>query len=413
MNGKVLEFSRGGFSGAVALAAAVLLAPGSMDTAVAAKKDGMVDYSAPVRVRVKKPASAAAIDPNSFQVTDEGGAVYDGKQMEMAPQQSVSVPSRVWKEGDLDELPPPAWEDCKTTPPRFRPLEGPHGRFSAGVIYREFEGMEFSSHSMALEDLENESYAFVTPLGTFEISEGGLFDVDERDYNWNEAVDGGGPYIAFDLLFPISQNWKIGQQVSFSYSRAAASRHGSNLNGELQEEWETIAFPNPPLPDVVFNPEMDIDNEVHEQLEADVYTLSLGPLVEFDIGPVFLQASGGLAINLVQFAADYHERMYIDSEFGDPAFESIVQNSGPAFLRDVKDGKRVEVERWEDGNHGTKFLFGVYVQGLLGLQFTERWSVAGFARYDWNDDLEGEVGYSKFRMDLSAFSAGAQAGYSF
>lgn len=412
MNGNTLRISRGGFSGAVALAAAVLLAPGSMELASAANKDGMVDYSAPVRVRVKKPASADQIDPNSMQITDEGMAAgYDGKQMEVAPQRAVSVPNRAWRQGDLDEMPPPAWEDCKTTKPRFRPLEGPHGRFSAGVIYREFGDMEFSSRSSATEDFRNEGYEFITPFGTVEIEPDGLFDIDEGDYNWQEGVDGGGPYIAFDLLFPISKNWRIGQQTSFSYTRAAASRHGSNLSGELQEQWQSIQDPQNPL--LTINPVMDVDNEVYEQLETDVYTLSLGPIVEFDIGPVFLQAGGGLAINMVQFSADYHERMYIDSELGSAAFEGIVQNSGPAFMRKVQDGKRVEVEKWEDGNHGTKFLFGLYVQGLLGLQISERWSVAGFARYDWNDALEGEVGYSKFSMDLSAFSAGAQVGFGF
>ena len=45
MNGKLLRISRGGCLGAVALTAAMLLAPGSMDLAMAAKKDALVDYA--------------------------------------------------------------------------------------------------------------------------------------------------------------------------------------------------------------------------------------------------------------------------------------------------------------------------------------------------------------------------------
>lgn len=404
MNGDIVKVTCGWSYGAVALAAAALLAPGSLDPALAAKKDQMVDYSAPVQVRVKKPASAAEIDPNSFQTTEgEMAATYDGKQMEPAPQQRrVSVPSRIWSQGDLDELPPPAWEDCKTTKPRFRPLEGPHGRVSAGVIYRDFGNVEFTSHSMLTEDLENEYYNLPAPFSAV-ISPGGLFEVNEGDY-WKEDVDAGGPYIAFDLLFPISENFRIGQQVSFSYSRTSAANELSTLNGNLTDDVTTLYSERA---------QAYMHNKVFERLDADIYTLSLGPLAEVDLGPVFIQGAAGLAINMVQFNADVREQLYIDTNFDDPVFLDAVKSSGPAYLRKMEEDKEVMTEKWEDGNHGTKFLFGFYLQGLLGVQVSERWSVAGFARYDWNEPLEGDVGYSSFRMDLDAFSAGAQVGFGF
>lgn len=403
MNGKTVRISRGGPSGVIALVAALMLAPGGADQASAAKKEGMVDYSAPVRVRVKKPATADQIDPNAMQISDDemaGG--YDGKQMEVAPQRTVSVPSRVWRQGDLDELPPPAWEDCKKTKPRFRPLEGPHGRFSAGVIYREFGDVEFSSRSMLTEDLSDEAHYLNLGGGSVVIKPGGVFDVDEGEY-WHEDVDAGGPYIAFDLLFPISSYFKLGQQVSFSYSRASAADHFSNLEGSLTDDVTAISG----------RAEAYMRNKVVERLDVDVYTLSLGPIAEFNVGPVFLQGSGGLAINMVQFNADVSEKLYIDSNFDDDVFLEALKDSGPAYLRHLEEDEEVLAEKWEDGNHGTKFLFGWYLQGLLGVQISQSWSVAGFGRYDWNDSLEGEVGYSRFGMDLSAFSAGAQVGYSF
>lgn len=382
MNGKTVRISRGGLSGAVALTAAILLAPGSLVLASAAKKDGMVDYSAPVRVRVKKPASADQIDPNSYQVSDDGGGAYDGKQMEVAPQREVRAPQHVWQQGDLDELPPPAWEDCKKTKPRFRPLEGPHGRFSAGVIYREFEGVEFTSRPMGYEN------------NVRQLRDLDYMDTKFIEKEWAEDVDGGGPYVAFDLLFPIADWFQIGQQVSFSYSQLAARNQFANFRAEGDVTVVDVASTT--------TVEDEYYNDVNEELEADIFTLGLGPLMEFDFGPVFAQTGFGLAINLVQFHAAVRERLYNDQKI------SVTDIAGTQTSED-----RYQVDRWEDGNHGSKFLFGFYVQGLLGVQVSEHWSLAGFARYDWNDDLDGEVGESNFSLDLTGFSAGAQLGYSF
>lgn len=377
-----------------ALIAATLLVAGFEDGGLAAQKDSMADYGAPVRVRVKKPVRASEICPTLYTrvpsehvaVTPDGKVVYDGKQMEV--RQTVVQPT--------DEL--PAWE-CVTCPPRMRPLEGPHGRVSAGIIFRDYGNVEFNSRSMLGEDLKNERYE---PPGFPTIKPGGLFEVDQGEY-WSEDVDAGGPYIAFDLLFPICDWFRIGQQTSFSYSKAGASNKHSNLSGEL----------HPDIADISGRASATMRNSVFERLDAEVYTISLGPLAEFHTGPVFFQGGLGLAMNIVNFNADVEEKLYIDSDFNDPVFLDALTESGPAFLRNLREDNEVMAEKWEDGNHGTRFLLGFYLQGLLGLQLSECWSLAGFARYDWNDRLEGEVGYSHFSMDLSAFSAGAQLGFNF
>jgi len=267
------------------------------------------------------------------------------------------------------------------------------------MIFRDFGDVQFRSRSMLSEDLEDEE---MRPPGFPVISPGGLFDVNEGDY-WQEDVDGGGPYIAFDLLFPINPWFSIGQQVSFSYVRTSAANNLSNLNGNLDSG----------IRDISQRADAYMHNRVTERLDADVYTLSLGPLAEVHTGPVFLQGAFGLAINLVHFNADVREKVYIYSDFDDPVYLEAISNSGPAYLRDLREDEEVLAEKLEDGNHGTKFLFGFYVQGLLGFQIAECWSVAGFVRYDWNENLEGEVGYSDFSMDMSAFSAGAQIGFNF
>ena len=40
-------------------------------------------------------------------------------------------------------------------------------------------------------------------------------------------------------------------------------------------------------------------------------------------------------------------------------------------------------------------------------------ALQGFARYDWNEDLDGSVGPSSFEVDLSGWSVGAGATLSF
>lgn len=460
------------------------VAANPLDSLPASGKEGLgrggvaAGKTAPVRVRVKRPASAAQIDPGAW---DGGvsrasggseGAAYGGKCVEV-PERAVNVPTRVWRQGDLDELPAPAWEGCEKTEPRYRPLEKPHGRLSAGFIYRDFGRTQFETRSYSREshvpppppgiqgappvsglaDREYDNGYVRVGQGTpatglttywgwedgaqyddvqgtlafdgsgivFERSEFGAADNTE---SWGEDDEGLGPMLTYDLLFPISENWRIGQQTSVSYVRTGSSRTIGNFRAQYRDDLYEVYFtdtfdlggivpPGPPYGGtfagpgpVIPNEPMGRDindiqylattegrvwNEIYQELSLDLYTVSLGPVVEFDLGPLYAQASGGLSINVADYDATHFERLYVS----------------------VDGGEAVELRQWFQDNSGTRVLWGGYVQGTLGIQLSRLWSLSGFARYDWNQDLEGSIGPSDFRMELSAFSTGAQVGFSF
>lgn len=64
-------------------------------------------------------------------------------------------------------------------------------------------------------------------------------------------------------------------------------------------------------------------------------------------------------------------------------------------------------------NSDTDVLLGLYLKLGAGYQINENWNVEGFFRYDWNEDLEAKVGPTSFEVDLSGWSLGLGAGYSF
>jgi len=53
------------------------------------------------------------------------------------------------------------------------------------------------------------------------------------------------------------------------------------------------------------------------------------------------------------------------------------------------------------------------LQGTLTVPIGSKVSLSGFGRYDWSDDLEAEVGPSRFSVDLSGWSAGVLVGINF
>ncbi|MCH7225009.1 hypothetical protein [Haloferula sp. A504] len=60
---------------------------------------------------------------------------------------------------------------------------------------------------------------------------------------------------------------------------------------------------------------------------------------------------------------------------------------------------------------GDEFLWGLYVKGGAGYLFNDQWSVESFFRYDWNETLHGNVGPSRFEIDLSGWSLGIGLGF--
>lgn len=64
-------------------------------------------------------------------------------------------------------------------------------------------------------------------------------------------------------------------------------------------------------------------------------------------------------------------------------------------------------------NSETDVLLGLYLKLGAGYEINENWNIEGFFRYDWSEDLEAKVGPTSFEVDLSGWTLGFGAGYSF
>ena len=83
------------------------------------------------------------------------------------------------------------------------------------------------------------------------------------------------------------------------------------------------------------------------------------------------------------------------------------------LIQVTNGGTPVDVGSARFHNSGTDLLFGFYLQGSLGYQLNDSWSVEANARYDWNESFRDSVGGSNFDVDLTGFTLGAGANYSF
>lgn len=244
------------------------------------------------------------------------------------------------------------------------------------------------------------------------------------DASWQDDSDfEPGPFIEIDRLFPMTRRVSFGPQANLSFIEVDSQHSGSTFAHHQSSEKRSFLLMDrfdlggiiPPLapyagsaagpgPIISNHPSSrsltsfrrdqrsaDFFNRVEESFDLDLFTLGLGAQVEYDHGPVFLQTSGGLTLNIADWEASHREKLYVS------------RNGGSAE----------SYRSWSSHESGTDVLVGAYVQTKLGVQLTERLSVSGFARYDWTEGLTGSVGPSSFDVGLDGLSAGVVVGFTF
>jgi hypothetical protein len=249
--------------------------------------------------------------------------------------------------------------------------------------------------------------------------------------SWAEGSDfQTGPYIEAGFQLPLNRHISVGAQLAYSWVGFDASNQTSTFFATQSARYYSVGLtdtyavpngvilplapyeqpdPNPgpgALPRIYATPQRAASqhatggetvrffNRISESLEVDVHTFNLGP--EFHLnGPwsTYLTVSGGVTMNIVPWDAEHTETLYVQ------------RGRGAARV----------LEQFHDEASGTEVLWGAYVQTGLGVKFgrNKNWLVEGFARWDWNEDLEGSVGPSEFSVDLDAFCAGVMVGVSF
>lgn len=133
-------------------------------------------------------------------------------------------------------------------------------------------------------------------------------------------------------------------------------------------------------------------DRVRDDLTVDFYTLGMAGTLSWAATPrLALGVQAGVALNLADWEARREEVIWSSTNGGTP---------------DVFSRRRVDREACE-------FVAGAYLQGQFAWALNDRWALQGFGRYDWNEDLDGEVGPTSFRADLSGWSVGAGARFAF
>lgn len=243
---------------------------------------------------------------------------------------------------------------------------------------------------------------------------------------WSEGDDWEiSPYLSLSRLSDIGNGWSIGPSFHFSFTNVDGRQGGLNtLNAnERRDIFDVRAIdrfdstglilPNAPytgspgaiaplLPvepaertfeDTLRSTDTAVfSDSIQESLDVNLFGVSLGASAVYQSGNRFLAGLGtGVVVNIADWDARRDDQLVQVTNGGAPV------EIGSAGFR----------------SSGTDVLFGLYLQGTVGYQINDSWSVEGNARYDWNESLRDSVGGSDFEVDLSGFSLGIGANYSF
>ena len=234
------------------------------------------------------------------------------------------------------------------------------------------------------------------------------------------------PYLSLSRLTDLGKGWSLGPSFHFSFTNLDGREGGLNtLNASERRDifdvratdrFDTtgLILPRAPytgspgalaplLPVEPTSPRTFEDtlrstnlavfsDSVQESLEVNLFGISLGANAVYQSESRFFAGIGtGVVLNIADWDAKRSDRL-------------IQVTNGGAPIEIASAGFR---------NSGTDLLFGFYLQGSLGYQISDSWSVEANARYDWNESLNDSVGGSDFDANLTGFSLGAGVNYSF
>lgn len=131
--------------------------------------------------------------------------------------------------------------------------------------------------------------------------------------------------------------------------------------------------------------EVMLMNRVRDEVDLDIYTLSLGVDARQQlIETLSVTAGVGLALNLVDVSTSHSEDLFLSRG-----------GSAPTLLQSRREA-----------NSSLETSWGYYAKGGLAWQFAETLSLYGYARYDWNESISGRVGPGFYSLDMDALSFG-------
>lgn len=240
--------------------------------------------------------------------------------------------------------------------------------------------------------------------------------------SWGFDGAGGAPVLGVDWQYDLSPSWSVGLQSHWSWlgfdganrtSTFAATQSAAESRSIITDGYDLQGIIPPlapyegggtgagPLIDNIpssrsttltpgRSDHLRYFNDIRESLDVDVHAVSLGAVIDWRVGPVTASLSGGPVLTIAQWDASHHES-----------------------IRVTRAHRSATHEQWRHQASDTDILPGHYLQGALTVPLGEKVSFSGFARYDWSDDLEAQVGPSRFSVDLSGWTAGVLVGIRF
>jgi hypothetical protein len=231
------------------------------------------------------------------------------------------------------------------------------------------------------------------------------------------------PVLQVCLDYPLTPTVEVGGAFGFMFASIASENSATTFQGLYQPRAVSVTDryalgglilplapyagqfnPNGPAPLInnvpsgrsessrdIPDSKTEFSNQVHESLDLNFYTFSLGPTIRFHREKIAASLSAGAAFNVADWEAKYSERL-------------VSHNS---------DGRRREVRHWRAGNSGTDFLPGFFVQSEVGYNISSCCAISVFGRYDWTESLHGAVDNSSFSFNLSGFTVGGAVNFTF
>ena len=238
--------------------------------------------------------------------------------------------------------------------------------------------------------------------------------------NWEVS-----PYFSLSHLIDMGNGWSAGPDLTFSYT-SIGGRQGelNTLNANERRnifdvraidsfDSTGLILPNPPYtgsPGAIA-PLLPVEpagrnfidelrstdtalfrDSINESLEVNLFGLSLGASAVYRTDSRFFAGIGtGLVLNIADWDASRSDQL-------------IQVTNGGAPLQIGSAGFH---------NSGADVLFGYYLQGSVGYQINDSWTIEANTRYDWNESLRESVGESDFDLNLTGLTLGVGANYSF
>lgn len=132
-------------------------------------------------------------------------------------------------------------------------------------------------------------------------------------------------------------------------------------------------------------------NSIKHDLDVRLLTLSLGVSANYQISCFNLGGAIGPTVNIAESDAVYRETLF------------SAANNGEAGI----------LNQWYDSNKDTDVLFGYFVQAGVGLKLTNWLELNVFGRYDWLQNINCDVGPSRYTVNPEGGSLGGTVNFLF